>query len=247
MNKTIRTYRIREYNSENIEDFHITFFSSEFSGASINLDHKGHSTKLTKRNNQDFLIDSTDYKNQDLKIFAGEHLIKKNTPIKVDEVDDTGKKVFDHYFIPNVIEFLNFPKKKLLITKANKIVFNHAIKGIEKKYDYEIPSISIDLRKLAKNEENIMGLNIKPNTANCDTILAYGTDVDNDSKIKEVLDNPNSHLSTLMIKISLNSQDIVISVTADCGIVIYKWNENLKDDLDIIFYVYDTIIKNYLK
>ena len=63
-----------------------------------------------------------------------------------------------------------------------------------------------------------------------------------DEKIREAIDNPNARLSQLLINIEYQWNPIFIAITADCWIVIYKWNENLEDDLNIVFQVYNDII-----
>lgn len=245
MNTWIRTYRIRDYIDLNTEEFNKSFLSEHFTDTCFEVNYKWHLTKLTKRVNQDIFITKDDYNSEWIKIYSGIHRIRKWTTIEIEE--DTNIKSYDSYYIPNVIEFFHFPKKKCFLTRASKEVFNHAIKWIEKKYEFAINSKEVEIVELVKNETNIIWVNIKPNTTNCDTIVWYWQNVHTDDKIKEIISKPWTFLSNVMIKIPFKSSNVVVTITHDCWIVIYNWNEQLEYDLDLVFHLYETIIKKYLK
>ena len=59
---TVRTYRIRLYTPNQINNFDEVFLSSRFSQNTFTLEYKQHKTILTKKNNQDLLITQDDYK-----------------------------------------------------------------------------------------------------------------------------------------------------------------------------------------
>ncbi|MCT4617530.1 MAG: hypothetical protein N4A38_04975 [Candidatus Gracilibacteria bacterium] len=244
MNKTIRTYRIRLIFPGNIENFDNSFLSSNSNKNSYSLEYKGHKTDFKKRNNRDFLITSDDYNSEGLAIYSGLHRIQKGTQIEI--LEDSNFKTFDSHYIPKNVEFLVFPKKQIFFTLANKEVFKHVISGIENKYNCKISAEKIDLRDLAQNENNVIGVNIKPNTAHCDTMVGYGNKVNNDNQIKNKLDDPTSFLSNVMIKHPFNGKEFAVTITHDCGIVIYKWIQDFKEELDLVFNIYNTVMKRYI-
>lgn len=233
---TVRTYRIRLYIPNQINNFDEVFLSSRFSQNTFTLEYKQHKTILTKKNNQDLLITQDDYKWKWMFIYWWNHNIHKQWEIIVDE------NFYNEYFIPNSVNFFVFPQDNMFFLQGNKNTSKHFMKWFKDIYWFEPITPTVDLKKISENENNIKWVIVKPWTPNCDTLFWWWQDVQLDEKIREAINNPNARLSQLLINIEYQWNPIFIAITADCWIVIYKWNENLEDDLNIVFQVYNDII-----